>query len=57
MDILYKYNPRCQVYFSPVFGKIEPAHIVDFILKNELNDCKVQLQMHKIIWDPDKRGV
>lgn len=57
MDILHEYNPCCQVYFSPVFGKIEPSHIVDFILKNELNDCKVQLQMHKIIWDPDKRGV
>lgn len=55
--ILNTYYPRCQVYFSPVFGKIEPAHIVDFMLKNNLDNCKVQLQMHKIIWDPDKRGV
>ena len=47
----------CEIYFSPVFGKIEPSQIVDFILENHLNDCKVQIQIHKIIWDPNKRGV
>lgn len=47
----------CEIYFSPVFGKIEPSQIVDFILENHLDDCKVQIQIHKIIWDPNKRGV
>lgn len=55
--ILEKYKPSAQVYFSPVFGEIDPATIVDFILDNKLNNCKVQLQMHKIIWEPNKRGV
>lgn len=50
-------QPKAQIYFSPVFGKIEPADIVDFILQNNLENCRVQLQMHKIIWDPNKRGV
>lgn len=48
---------KSQIYFSPVFGQIEPKDIVKFILDNELNDCKIQLQLHKIIWEPQKRGV
>lgn len=50
-------KPQAAIYFSPVFGKIEPAAIVDFILSNRLDSCKVQLQMHKIIWDCNRRGV
>ena len=57
LGILEEYKPSAQVYFSPVFGEIEPAAIVDFILHHELDNCKVQLQMHKIIWEPNKRGV
>lgn len=45
-------------YISPVFGKISPAEIVDF-MKEELKfgKVRVQLQLHKFIWDPNKRGV
>lgn len=57
LSILEEYHPKAQIYFSPVFGKIEPAVIVDFILDHRLDNCKIQLQMHKIIWDPNKRGV
>ena len=45
------------VFFSPVFGKIEPKEIVQYLLENELYDCRVQIQMHKVIWDPNERGV
>ena len=46
------------VYFSPVFGMIEPVEIVNFMLeKNYKSKVRVQLQLHKIIWDPDMRGV
>ncbi len=45
-------------YVSPVFGAIEPKELVEFVLRNtELNAWKVQVQLHKIIWDPAKRGV
>lgn len=46
-----------QVFVSPIFGDIEPAEIVQFVLDNNLNNVRVQLQIHKIIWDKDKRGV
>ena len=58
-EILTEYNlvNKCNVYFSPVFGKIEPAEMVDYMIQNKLNKVRLQIQMHKIIWDPEKRGV
>ena len=48
---------RCRVYISPVFGRIEPAEIVEFMSAERLNGVRLQLQLHKFIWDPDMRGV
>ncbi len=48
---------KCAVYLSPVFGAIDLPEIVDFMKEHKLNGVNMQLQMHKIIWDPDKRGV
>ena len=56
-QVIDKNNITAQVYFSPVFGAIEPKDIVQFILDNKMYNCKVQLQMHKFIWDPQERGV
>lgn len=59
-EIIETYSLRekgCGIYLSPCFGKIEPAEIVDYIVEQKLNDVNIQLQMHKFIWDPDKRGV
>ena len=53
----YDLTNKCRVYISPVFGSINPEEIVDFMKENKLNNVNMQLQMHKIIWDPDKRGV
>lgn len=52
-----KHNPKCPVYVSPVFGAIEPAAIVGFMKANGLKDWKIQLQLHKFIWNPQERGV
>lgn len=48
---------RCRVYFSPVYGEIELEDIVNFMKARRLNDVTLQLQMHKIIWDSEMRGV
>jgi 7-carboxy-7-deazaguanine synthase len=48
---------RCGcVLFSPVFGKIAPRDIVDWLLADKL-EVRFQLQMHKFIWEPRARGV
>ena len=58
-NIVEKYNliERTKVYVSPVFGAIEPSVIVDWMIENNLNGMNLQIQMHKIIWDPEKKGV
>lgn len=45
------------VFISPVFGEIEPKDIVSYMLTHNMNDCRVQLQLHKYIWGPNQRGV
>ncbi len=48
---------RCNVYLSPVFGQIEPADMVEFMKQENLNGMRLQLQLHKFIWDPNQKGV
>lgn len=48
---------RCQVLFSPIWGQIEPAHIVDYLRERGLKEARVQLQLHKLIWPNEERGV
>lgn len=43
--------------FSPVWEKMEPARLVDLMLRHKLGHVKLNLQMHKFIWDPNLRGV
>ena len=55
--ILESSKCKAQPYVSPVFGAIEPKELVDYVLDNKLNNVKVQIQLHKIIWNPNERGV
>ncbi|APH13946.1 putative 7-cyano-7-deazaguanosine (preQ0) biosynthesis protein QueE [Clostridium sporogenes] len=58
-EIIKKYNlvNTTNVYISPVFGKINLDTIVEFMKNNKMNEVNLQLQLHKIIWDPNKKGV
>ena len=48
---------RCRaVLLSPIFGRIEPRQIVEWMLEDKL-DVRFQLQLHKFIWPPTERGV
>lgn len=49
--------PQPYIYLSPVFGSIEPKRLVEFVLENKLWNWRVQLQLHKMIWDPNMKGV
>ena len=59
VEVIEKYSlsEKCYVYISPVFDKINPAEIVDFMIKRNLNGVRLQLQLHKFIWEPNRRGV
>lgn len=56
-EILDRYHPVCKVYFSPVFGQIDPKDMVKFMKEHRMNDVRLQLQLHKYIWDPSEKGV
>lgn len=44
------------VLLSAVFGKLEPAQIAAWMLADNL-PARLQLQLHKIVWEPGRRGV
>lgn len=52
----YELNRKCEVLFSVVFGALKPVTLVNWILEDKL-DVRFQLQMHKIIWHPETKGV
>ena len=53
----YRISDKCTCLISPVFGRIDPADMVDYLIDHKRNDIRLQLQLHKFIWDPNKRGV
>ena len=58
-EIMKKYHliDKCHVYLSTIYGKIDLKNVVEYMIENKMNGVNLQLQMHKIIWEPNKRGV
>ena len=54
--IEYSLDKICTLLFSPTFGEIDPQQIVEWILAENL-PVRMQLQMHKMIWSPEEKGV
>ena len=52
----YNLNKKWTTLISPVFDKITLEQLAEWILEDSL-DVRLQLQMHKYIWDPDMRAV
>ncbi len=47
---------RCTVLMGCVWDKLNPQDLVGWILEDHV-PVRMQIQMHKVIWDPAKRGV
>jgi 7-carboxy-7-deazaguanine synthase len=47
---------KCPVHFSPVFGVMRPDSLAEWILEDHLQ-VRLSLQLHKLIWGPERRGV
>jgi 7-carboxy-7-deazaguanine synthase len=58
-DIIHRHAlvGKCSVYLSAVFGKISLKDIVELMKDHHMNGVNLQLQMHKVIWDPNEKGV
>jgi len=44
------------VHFSPAFGMLESERLAVWMLEDHLN-VRLHLQLHKIIWGPERKGV
>jgi len=47
---------RSEVLLSPQHGKVDPRELVAWMLRDRL-PARLNLQLHKYIWDPEARGV
>jgi 7-carboxy-7-deazaguanine synthase len=58
VDVIRRFDltGRCPVLFSAVFGQVNPTDLASWILEARV-PVRLQLQMHKILWDPKARGV
>lgn len=52
----YKLNQKNKILLSPVFEQLENEKLAKWILESKLH-IRIQLQMHKYIWDPNQKGV
>jgi len=52
----YELLQRCMVLFSPAFGILQPRTLAEWMLEDNLT-VRLNLQLHKYIWSPDRRGV
>jgi len=52
----HRLDSRFTVLLSPVFQRVSPQQLADWLLSSGLS-VRMQLQLHKYIWDPAARGV
>ena len=52
----HRLDQRFIVLVSAVFGRVRPVELAEWLLASGLN-VRLQLQLHKYIWDPQTRGV
>ena len=52
----YKVMPH--IFVGAVYGSYDLQRLTETVLKEPcLKDARIQVQLHKIIWDPNKKGV
>jgi 7-carboxy-7-deazaguanine synthase len=55
-NLVERHDVAARFWIAPAWGKIDPTEIVEFVIDNKL-PWSLNIQTHKYIWDPDKRGV
>jgi len=58
LDVIRQHTleEKASLLMSTVFGELPPADVVAWILRDRLN-VRFQLQLHKLVWPKDKKGV
>ncbi|MBO8165531.1 MAG: radical SAM protein [Brevibacillus sp.] len=55
--VLDGHQIAAQPLFSPVWETMPPARLVELLLASGRKEVKLNLQIHKVIWHPEARGV
>jgi len=57
-DLIHKYElgARTEVLLSPVHGRLDPQALVRWMLRDRV-PARLNLQLHKYVWEPEARGV
>jgi len=63
VEVITVWHPKAKILFSPIFGKVEYKDLAEWVKDCKLNNAypyqgvRMQIQLHKVIWDVKKRGV
>lgn len=57
LETIKTYYQKGVILMSPVWETMPPRKLVEKVLEHQLANVKVNMQLHKIIWDPNQRGV
>jgi len=52
----FRRDVRWETLFSPAAGLLAPETLAGWMVRDGL-DARFQLQLHKVLWGPDRRGV
>ncbi|MCM2333174.1 MAG: 7-carboxy-7-deazaguanine synthase QueE [Anaeromyxobacteraceae bacterium] len=52
----HRLEGRAALLFSPVFGQVTPRDLTEWLLASGLR-ARLSLQLHKLVWGPEVRGV
>ena len=57
-EVIARYRPgrEFRPLLSPAFGLLPPDRLAGWIVSDAL-DARFQIQLHKVVWDPGRRGV
>lgn len=55
-NVIFTQTPVRKIHFSPIFGVLDSSILAEWILRDKLN-VRLNVQIHKYIWPPNRRGV
>lgn len=56
-EVARAFDPPCPLFLSPVSGRLHPAELVEIMKAEGMGNFRLGLQLHKIIWGANARGV
>lgn len=56
IGVLKDWQPQGHILFSPVWGEMDLQALTEWV-KAEAPQGRLSLQVHKVVWEPNRRGV